>query len=297
MWFKNLVLYRIVEPFTLDPETIAAELASQAFQPCAPLDAFSYGWDYALGPAGSELVHAASGRTLICARREERILPASVIGEAVAERIDRIETDTPRKVRLKERRRIRDDVVFDLLPRAFTRQIRTRAYIDAAAGWLVVDAASAKKADDLATLLAHSLPAFKFIPYAPGVSTAEAMTGWLRKNAPPRGWSIQTDCELHDADDVQALVRCQRQDLTSNEIRNHLQAGKQVRQLAIGFDERVSCMLTAEAYLKRLRFEAVAELDEFDSLDELARLDANFAFMTAELSMVLERLLKTLGEQ
>ncbi len=84
-----------------------------------------------------------------------------------------------------------------------------------------------------------------------------------------------------------ALVRCQRQDLTAAEVRAHLKAGKVAHQVAVTFDERVSFVLAADLTLKRLRFEAVDELDDADDLEPAARLDSEFAFMTGELGRLL----------
>ena len=44
-----------------------------------------------LGEDTETLVHAANGRFLLCMRREEKLLPATVVREQVAERIAQIE--------------------------------------------------------------------------------------------------------------------------------------------------------------------------------------------------------------
>ena len=106
---------------------------------------------------------------------------------------------------------------------------------------------------------------------------------------------MQTDCEFRDPADVRAVVRCHHQDLGGDEIRAHLRARKQVYRLALGFEERLSLVLSADMTIRRLRFEAVDEFDQVDAADELAQLDANFAYMTAELARLLERLDQVFG--
>ncbi len=292
MWFKNLVLYRLPAPFRQTPEQLADALAGQAFRPCGGLEPFSQGFSPPLGRLGSALVHSANGCTLVCVRREERLLPPAVVREEVEERVARIETMEARNVRAKERRRLRDEVTFELMPRAFTRSSHTLAYLQHREGWLVVDAVSEKKAEELLVLLGHAVQGLRVEPFEPEHSPAALMTRWLDGERLPSGFTLGDQCELRDPAQEGALVRCQRQDLTAAEVRAHLKAGKVAHQVALAFDERVSFVLAADLTLRRLRFLAVDELDDRDEADPLARLDANFAFMTVELGRLLPALSK-----
>lgn len=290
MWFKNLVLYRLDTDFELTPEELEERIAAGAFKPCGGLEPFSLGWSPPLGRGTRALVHAPSGHLLVCARREERLLPPAVVRETLDERIAAIEDQEARPVRGRERRRMRDEVIFELMPKAFTRSRHTHAYLSPASGWMVVDAASPKRAEELVGLMARSVPGLGIEPYGTEHSVASELTAWLANRNLPDGFTLLDDCELRDPAESGSVVRCQRQDLTGPEIRAHLDAHKIVQRLALGFEERLSLVLAADLAVKRLRFEAVEELDDGDDLDELARFDANFAFMTAELARLLARL-------
>ncbi len=290
MWFKNLVLYRLTEPFEHTPEQLSAALARQAAKPCGGLEPFSFGFSPPLGRLGKELVHAANGCTLLCARKEERLLPGSVVKETLEERIAEIEMRDDRRVRGKERKRMRDDVIFELMPKAFTRSTYTFAYLSPKDGWLIVDAANTKRAEELVVLLGTALRRFEVEQLTAQVSPVSIMTRWLETQSLPQGFTLEQDCELRDPADEGAVVRCQRQDLASDEIKAHLRARKQAQRLALGLEARLSFVLCADLTVKRLRFEAVEELDEVDEADELARFDANFAFMTTELARLSARL-------
>ena len=61
------------------------------------------------------------------------------------------------------------------------------------------------------------------------------------------------------------------------------------------FEERLSFVLHADLTVKRLKMESVDELDWLDDDDEIARFDADFAFMTTEYSRLLERLVSIFG--
>lgn len=295
MWFKNLVLYRLPAPFELSPEDLGEALVAEAFKPCGGLEPFSQGFSPPLGRLGTELVHAANACTLMCMRREERLLPPAVVREEVEERIARIESMEGRDVRSREKRRLRDEVTFELMPRAFTRSTHTYAYLSHGDGWLVVDAVSEKRAEDLLVLLGHAVKGLTVDAFAAEHSPAALMTRWLDGERLPPGFALGDQCELRDPAQEGALVRCQRQDLTAAEVRAHLKAGKVAHQVALVFDDRVSFVLCADLTLRRLRFEAVDELDEQDLTDAAARFDANFAFMTVELGRLLAALEKLFG--
>ena len=83
MWFKNLQIYRFTERFELDAATLGEQLGQQAFVPCANQDAMRSGWVPPLGRHGSELVHATNGYLMICVKRQEKLLPAAVVNEAL----------------------------------------------------------------------------------------------------------------------------------------------------------------------------------------------------------------------
>ena len=295
MWFKNLMVYRLPADYKNSPEQLAHALEAHRAKPCATLEPFSLGWAPPLRGDSEQLVHAANGCQLICLCKEQRLLPAGVIKDALEERIANIEAGEARKVRAKERRNLRDDVTFELLPKAFTQKSYVYAYLSPADGWLIVDAAGAKKAEELLVTLGQSLGGLDIEPLRSEVSVSALMTKWLEGRDLPRGIAIQNDCELRDPADELSIVRCQRQDLSGEEIRVHLRAHKQAHKLALGFDERVSLILKSDLSMTRLRFESVDELDYHDLDDELARHDADFAFMTAEIKHLLDQLLPVIA--
>jgi recombination associated protein RdgC len=119
MWFKNLAIYRFTEPFTLSPETLEQKLQQQPFTPCGGHDEFSFGWTSPLGRSSDALLHANNGFMMICAKKEEKVIPSSVINEMLQDRISDIEEREARKLPGKERTRIKDELIFELLPERF----------------------------------------------------------------------------------------------------------------------------------------------------------------------------------
>lgn len=297
MWFKNLLIYRFSSPFSLDLETLESQLEEQAFTPCGKRDTSKYGWVSPMGEHSELLSHSANGKTLLCTRREEKIIPASVIRERVEEKAAEIEAREDRKVFRKEKESLKEEVMFDCLPQAFTRSSKTYAYIDPKNGWFIVDASSAKKAEDLCSLLRDSLGSLPVIPVQSSESPSVIMTSWLRGEDAPAKLDILDECEMREPGEDGSIIRCKRQDLFGDEVGSHLDNGKLVHKLAVDWNEQLKLLLNDDLSVKRLKFcEALlTEAEDAGSEDPAAKLDADFALMSATLTDFLPQLLNYFG--
>lgn len=297
MWFRNLRLYRLTKPFKLSAQQLNGQLESQAFHDCPRLQPFSYGWVAPLGRLGQELVHAANGRMLLCARREEKILPAGVIRDMVQDKVAQLEDERMRRVSRREKNLIRDDLLQELMPRALSRCTHTFAYIAPQEGWVVIDVSSQTRAEELLALLRKSLGSLAVVPLAVNQAPAAVMTRWLVERRLPPNFSLGSECVLRDSDETAAVVRCRNQDLLSTEIGTHIEAGKQAIRLSLVWNGGLSFVLDEDMSIKRLRFADVSEekLDATDAEDAAARFDNDFAIMTLELARFIPQLLESFG--
>jgi recombination associated protein RdgC len=297
MWFKNLSLFRLVEPLSLTIETLATRLEQRAFQPCPSHQPSTAGWTPPLGRKARDPVHAVAGRWLVCLRTEEKVLPSIVINQALAERIALIEDEQRRPVRRREKLDLRDQLIQELLPRALTRSRLGYAYLDLPAGWLIVDSASPRGVEEITGTLREALGSLPIAP--PGVrqSPAVVMTAWLLEGRAPAGFALGDSCELREGGENGGVVRCRGQDLTSDEIRAHLEAGKQVTRLGLIWNERLAFMLDEALIVRRLQFlDVVRESLSENAMDSReAIFDAEFTLMTGELALLLPRLLELFG--
>ncbi|WPL16360.1 Recombination-associated protein RdgC [Thiorhodovibrio winogradskyi] len=290
--FRNAKVFRLEGGIAFDQVQLHERLSAHAFRPCGPLETATLGWASPLGPSAETLAHQAGGCLLIAARRQERLLPASVVTEAVAEKVAEIEQGESRDVGRRERSRLREELLTEMLPRAFTRSRLLRAYIDPAAGWLVVDASSDKLAEELVSLLRESLGSLPVKPLRATTAVDERLNTWVATDAAPSGFDIEDQCELRDPGDSRGVVRCRGQDLTSPEIKAHLDSGKRVVALGLTWNERLSFVLSEDLALKRLQFsdELIDDALEGDAEDEQVRLDAEFIIMAGELRALLAAL-------
>ena len=297
MWFKNARAYRLTSPFDLTPEQMQEQMAANLYRPCGKTQPMALGWVPPLGGDTEALVHAAAGRFLLCARREEKLLPATVVREQLTEKVEHIEHEQGRKVYRKERLSLKDEIVQDCLPRAFSRSVLIYAYIDTRANWLFVDSASANRAEELLNLLRECIGSLPLLLPQVNQSPAATMTSWVRQHSLPENLELAQDCELRDPTEDGGVVRCRGIELQGEEVDVHLDAGKQVVRLALNWDEKLSMVLAEDLCIRRLRFadELLAENEDLPEADPAARLDADFALMSEALTDLQERLMGWFG--
>lgn len=297
MWFKNLRLYRLLNPFEITEDDLDGLLQARVFRPCGTHEPSSLGWASPLGRSSERLVHEVGGCVMICARQEDKLLPAAVVSEVLEEKIEAIETAEARKLSRKERMDLRDEIIHQLLPKAFARSFRTFALIDRPSGWILVDAASTNRAESLITLLRESLGSLPVRPFETAVAPAAILTEWVTQPARHADFVLLDSCELRDSTEEGGVIRCSGEDLTSSEIQAHLAAGKQVVKLAVQWDERISCVLEADLAIKRIKFLDILQeqMADVETEDEVARFDLSFSLMSLEFRRLVPRLLELFG--
>lgn len=293
MFFRNLCLYRFSKAAAgaLD-DGLETALAGATLKPCGPQEPASRGFVSPYGRGEEGLVAACGAFRLMTLGGEDRLLPPAVVNEAVAVRAAALEAERGRPVGARERRRLREETVFEMLPRAFIRPSRLSAWADLRHGWLAVDTASRKAAEGFLTVLRHALESFPAVPPDPEESPRALMTAWLTDAKLPQGLELGDECELRDPVDGGAIVRCRRQDLASDEVHEHLKSGKQVVQLGLVADGRIAFVLGDDLVIRKLRFldVAVAELEQGEHGSPRAELDARLALMCLIVQPLLQRL-------
>jgi recombination associated protein RdgC len=298
MWFKNLHIFRFLQPFTLSANALHEQLSKATFQPCGKMDMGSMGWVSPLGRDNDSLVHSTNNCMIFTARKEEKILPPSVVREFVNEKVEEIETQQMRKVRKREKDEIREEVLFDLIPRAFTRSTYLSAYIDVANGWLLIDTPTRKKAEEFTSFLRQTLGSLPVVSPQLLKAPANVMTQWLiNQKECPSDFELADSCVLTDMTQEGAVVNCKHQDLLAEEIQAHLEAGKVVTRLALEWNDRLALVLDNELVVRRLQvLDLIQEqINEANTETPSQRFDTEFAIMNLELASLVKKLFEVFG--
>lgn len=292
MWFKNLLIYRLPKDWAADLAQVEQQLGTFTLQPCGTSVMQSLGW-VAPRPQGP-LIHSVGGQWLLALGVEQKLLPAAIVKQFAADRAKEIEENEGRRVGRKEMRELREAMTQELMPRAFTRRRTTFAWIDPVNGWLVIDAASPVKAEELLEHLRKSVEGLPARLVDTAQSPMAAMTGWVAAGEAPSGFTLDQDLELRSAE--KATVRYVKHTLEGDEIRQHIAAGKVVTRLAMTWGDKISFLLNENLQVKRLSFlDVLKEQTDGQAENEDERFDGDFALMTGEVARLLDDLLGALG--
>ncbi|EKN5941759.1 recombination-associated protein RdgC [Yersinia enterocolitica] len=297
LWFKNLMVYRLSREVSLSADEMEKQLSAFSFTPCGSQDMAKTGWVSPMGSHSDALTHTVNGQIVICARKEEKILPSPVIKQELQAKIERLEGEQHRKLKKTEKDSLKDEVLHSLLPRAFSRFNQTFLWIDTVNDLIMVDAASAKRAEDTLALLRKSLGSLPVVPLTLENPIELTLTEWVRSKELPSGFALMDEAELKAILEDGGVIRCKKQDLFSDEIAVHIEAGKLVTKLALNWQERVQLVLSDDGSLKRLKFsDTLREQNEdIDREDFAQRFDADFILMTSELAALIKNLIEALG--
>jgi recombination associated protein RdgC len=293
MWFKNLQIYRLPAPWAFTPEQLEEALRPHSFSPASSNEMMRQGWD---SPRGNgSLVHVVNKQMLMLLGTEKKLLPSTVVNQVAKARAAELEEQqgfAPGKKAMKE---LKERVHDELLPRAFTIRSNVWTWIDPVNGWLVVDAASPAKADEVIKLLLKAVDRMPLESLRVQRSPVGVMTAWLQDDEAPAGFTVDMDTELRATGESKAAVRYVRHTLEPEEVRRHIAAGKQCTRLAMTWDSKISFVLTEALAIKGVKPLDVIKENEATTRNDEERFDGDFMLMTGELSKLLKDVVEALG--
>ena len=299
MWFKNLFLYRLNSQWNIDLEEFNQQLNRVKFSACSALQTQSIGFvppvkhkekekekdkdkDKENSDNIENLVYEVSTQNnqqfwLIAVATEQRLLPASVVKQEIEERSEKIYEEQgyyPSRRAMKE---LKEQIIAEFLPRAFTRKKTTYAWFDVKNGWFVIDAASPSKADELVCVLADALDDFPLKPVYTEKSAVAVMTecllaGGIADDNLAETFTLDRDCELKSPTEERQTVRYVRHPLEGEEI------AAEIKRIV---------------YLDSILAESEQNADT--ATDEMERFNADFSLMSLELSKFIPSLMDLLG--
>ncbi len=320
--FKSVIVYRVASGWVPPSFTALEEgLERGRFVPCGATEPRSAGWVEPRGRKQAALVESIGGQLILGLRSETKAVPASVVKAALEERLQRVEDETGARPRGARRKELKEEVVIDLLPRAFSKFSTTRLWIDPEAGTLVAGTGSVGRADEAIGALMEMFRAidnnFSARLVKTALSPSVAMSRWLSTREAPDGFTIDRECELKQVvegeiaagkpeahhgpsaprSEAKATVRYSRHSLDIDEIVAHIEQGKLATRLAMTWRDRVSFLLEADMSLKKIEILDIAVEDQTrrGGKDANDGFDADVVMATAELSGLIPELIEALG--
>lgn len=301
---RNAVIFQLppwsaarLDEFMRDARDVLGEKTKDP----GPLEMESVGWDEVYPGVGYAF---PSGPSALYLRQRiaRRALPRRAVAYEVSKRVKELESERDKRVGGRERKRITDEVMLEMLPNAPIVPTTVLGLIDIKRGLLIVDTGSRRAAEAWLEFLRKTVEALPSRPLDPEESPSAQMTAWVTNpNADvvglPDGFTLADSAVLADPAERGAVVRCTRHDLESEEVREHLKAGKQVRRLALFHAGRLAFELLDDLRLAKLGvLDMVAEqFNEEERQNAAEEWAARAAITHLMLGELYDALAKALG--
>ncbi len=294
---KHAMVYRTNRDIFIDVEKLESQLKEFAFIPCRDTDKQRFGWTTALGHASENFVHRAENFALITAKKEVKNIPSAVIHESLSQKIAEIEEREGRPLKKKEKDALKDDIMIDLLPRAFSAKSFFSVFINTKSNLIFVDASSYKAAEDVLALLRKSMGSLPVVPALPEKAIEATLTEWVKTGEVPQGFQILENIKLVSVLEQGGSATFKNQDIGSDEIKACIESDKMVSELRLCWQERIEFTLSEKGTIKSLKFsdELKEQNDDLPREQVLARMDADFCLSAGEMEVFLNDLYEALG--
>jgi len=287
MLAKNATIFRITGPVSGLDEALKA----RRFIDLTPGMASGSGFVIA-SPDYGTFTRKAGDFTEFRLRTDTKILPASVVNDATAEKAKEIEAMQGYKPGRKQMKEIKESVTLELLASAFVKTHITRGWFDST-GWLVIDTSSASKAEAVLDALRNALDEFPARFWRTQQVPESAMTIWVSTQEPPEGMTIDDRVKLADHDG--GTVSVVNRDATSAEVIQLItEGGAVVSELALTLEDVASFVL-ANSTLKRLAYLDIQEEAKGDPLSQEEEANADLILSGDAVRKVVVALTAELG--
>lgn len=292
--FRNLRCYRITSPWPKSEQALSQLLAENTFSPCGAFSERTAGWEAPADFADAPLCRRLNGADLLQLRTQSRVLPVAAIKEAMEEKVAEYRARMAQEPPRSELRRLREETKDELLPKALLKSERSRACFTHSESLLAIDVGTDSKAEWFIDQLRTCFGEFTCVPLDYNNSPGELLKRiFLGENL--LGFSLGRECRMQDISDARSIASWREFELTDQSIRRHVVDGMNLTHLGVGFDEILTCVISQEGIISKLKFIEGDAIDTPDYEDPLERLDADFVLLSGTVQRLIGSLKKLLG--
>ncbi len=298
MQFKNARIFRLPEDFAIESGDFSEKLEHDALKPCGPQDMASQGWISPFNRESEVFCWQSGSAQLLMFAIEEKILPAAVVNQELQEKVSSIQSDTGSKPGRKVQSDMKQEILFELLPQAFTKLKKMGAYIDNELSLLVVDSASQNPAENLVSQLRQTLGSFKAEAFGESSAMATVLTKWVTDGHAEGGFEFGSSIVLETLDEAKSIIRAKNVNYLTDEMQRHIENGYLVTQIGLIFNDRIELTLTHDFAVKSIKFTDVVldELEHETIESEEQLLDSRFTLLSLELRELYKALFHIFSE-
>lgn len=229
--FKSALIYQFTEGHAApSQEQLESKLAEHVCGELMSQEAIRSGFTPV---CGGLFTFGVAGLTMFAVLTKSKDIPASALAAEIRTRREAMERDIGRWLSTKEKFELKEDVISDLLPRAFITEKTTRGYIDHVQRIVVIETSSAARAEDVLSLLRKAVETLPVRAWEPDCDPRYVMTEWLRQQQLPVGFGQGYAVTLDSREDGEAKLK--DISLGSQEVAICLSNERMVSKIALTF--------------------------------------------------------------
>lgn len=292
MWFKNIYAFKLNES-EISEKDLTSKLEKFRLVPCGKHDQKSVGWEDVLEDEENLVFKVGKSSYILNLKFEEKNVPSSTVQEELKKRIKEIVKnggDYPSK---KESKIMKEEILHDLIPRAFVKTSSISGYIDFKHNLLVVDASSPAKADKFVAFLRDSLGSLDIDIINPENDVSLTMGNWIKEGKCSRPFELGDNCLFKEQSGTGGKINVSHHDLTSEEITQHLENDKIVEKMDIVWQKRVSFSINSAFRISKVKF---LDIVEETLKEELGESDDKYTVLKATMEIMVEDFAEIIGD-
>lgn len=297
MWIKNLITFVGDNDFAISAASLDEALRDNQCQPCGSQSLRTEGFVPPV-KGREEMVYQVDGFILFAYQETTRLLPGPVVKEMLDEKVEQLQEEEGRKVGRKEKADLKEQIIFELMPRAFTRSRRTSVVIDTERNRIMVDSASAARAEEAVACLRKALGSLPVAYPAPDFAPYTSFSNWLRDTKLlPEGFTLGDRCELKGTKDEGSALKFISVDLGQEEYLAHLETGMVATRVNLAFHDHLELDVNDKLEIKRIKaLDLLQEnIDALDADDEVEELQARISLQGNSLRGIVDGLFNYFG--
>lgn len=236
---------------------------------------------------------APGGASVLTYMIHERSLTGATVREYVLARGKKLEEREGRKVYKKEYAQIKDEVIAELLPKAFIKHKRVPVLI--LGNLLVIGATTAKVAEMVLCDLRECMDGLSVVPYNTKIEPA----AWLGDLTANKKGLLSAGDTLKMVNDVKDVVTFKGVDLSDDEPQSYRENGFRVKEIGMWLGTEMYCRVTDTLIFKGIKFaEDLLRVSRADTDgDVAATIDADIMLITDTVRKLVAEIDVRVGEE
>lgn len=292
LFFKDIFPYRIISNEIKENE-IQSGTEEHRIVPLENLDGLevlSKGWDNILETENDAYLKVGKSAYILKMKIQEKKVSSSYVNEILKEQIKEILQSGGMRPSKKEQKSMKENIVAVELPKTRPTSSYIDGYLDFKNNILVVNSSSNGKTDTFLEQIRETFSDLQFEPINPKEDVSSILGDWIREAKAEDPFDLGDNSTLKDPLG-DSKITASKQDLTAEEIKNHLSKGKIVEKIDLSWSKRISFSLNEKFKISKVKFldivkEQIKE-DLGQSDDERAEAQASMYIMVEDFAELL----------